>query len=115
MAPSGVRVVVDARVTGQLVGAREALGAAGELAGVRLLARMRADVPRLVLEAVEGLVTEGAFVGARQVGALLAVRSWGHGGHHADRSHFGVALVLAVVKTALLVGVGSGRRGIEQT
>lgn len=64
-----VGVVVDPRVPGQLVGARKLLGAAWELAGVRLLAGVGANVSCLVLEAVEGLVAERALVRARQLGA----------------------------------------------
>ncbi len=63
-----VGVVVDPRVPGQLVGARELLGAARELAGMRLLAGVSADMSGLVLEAVEGLVAERALVRARQLG-----------------------------------------------
>lgn len=63
-----VGVVVDSRVPGELVGAGELLGAAGELACVRLLAGVGADMSGLVLEAVEGLVAEGALVRARQLG-----------------------------------------------
>ncbi len=55
VAPTRVGVVVDSRVTGELVGSGELLAAAGELAGVRLLVGVRADVPGLVLEAVEGV------------------------------------------------------------
>lgn len=74
-----VGVVVDARVTGQLVGARELLGATGELAGVRLLAGVGADVSGLMLEAVEGLVAERALVRARQLGGGGGVGGLGGG------------------------------------
>ena len=57
----------------ELVGAGEALGAAGEGAGVGLLARVGADVASLVLEAVESLIAERALVGAREVLARLFV------------------------------------------
>jgi hypothetical protein len=62
-ATSRVRVVVDPRVSSELVGSAEALGAAWELAGVRLLAGMGADVPGLVLQAVKGLLADGTLVG----------------------------------------------------
>lgn len=67
-----VGVVVYPRMAGQLVGAREFLAAAGELAGMRLLSRVRPDVPSLVLEAVEGLVAQRALVRARQLGRGLS-------------------------------------------
>lgn len=67
VASPGVGVVVNARVAGELIGARKLLAAARELAGVRLLARVGADVARLVLQAVEGLVAKGALVGSRQL------------------------------------------------
>lgn len=67
VASPGVGVVVYPRVAGELVRAGEALCAAGELAGVGLLSSVGADVTGLVLKAVEGLVTERAFVGTRQV------------------------------------------------
>ena len=71
VAATRVGVVVDARVTRQLVGSAEALGAARELAGVRLFARVRPDVAGLVLEAVEGLVAQRTLVRARQIGAVF--------------------------------------------
>ena len=55
----------------QLVRPAEALGAAWELAAVRLFAGMCADVACLVFEAVEGLIAQRTFVGARQVWAVL--------------------------------------------
>lgn len=71
VASSRVGVVVYPRVPGELVGAGEALRAAWELAGVRLLAGVSADVPRLVLEAVEGLLAERTLVGTGQVCSRL--------------------------------------------
>lgn len=65
--PSRVGVVVDARVPGQLVRTAETLGAAGILAGMGLLARMRSNVSGLVLETVEGSIAEGALVGTGEV------------------------------------------------
>ena len=54
---------MDAGVASEFVGSREAFGAAGELAGMGLLARVSADVSSLVFEAVEGLIAHGALVG----------------------------------------------------
>lgn len=68
VAASRVGVVMDSRVAGQLIRARELLTAARKLAGVRLLASVSADVSSLVLEAVEGLVAQRALVRARQLG-----------------------------------------------
>lgn len=59
-----VGVAVYPRVPRELVRARELLAASREVASVRLLASVRPDVPRLVLQTVEGLVTERALVGA---------------------------------------------------
>lgn len=72
-----VGVVVDSRVPRQLIGARKLFGAAGELAGVRLLASVSANVSCLVLEAVESLVAERALVWARQLGGVGAIGSLG--------------------------------------
>ena len=58
-------------MTGQFVGAAETLGAAGELAGMRSLARVRADVPSLVFQTVKGAITERALVRARQIMSSL--------------------------------------------
>lgn len=115
--PPRVGIVVNSGVSGKLVRAGEALGAAMKLAGVRLLAGMRADVPGLVLEAVEGLVAQRALVGPGQIRALVGVRAGHHGRHHAHGSHLSVALVFSVVDLALAVGVWGGRRGggVEQT
>lgn len=74
--PSRVGVVVNPRMTGELVRATEALRAAGELAGMRFLARMRANMSGLVLQAVEGTVAERALVRAREIlSRLFLVRS----------------------------------------
>jgi len=111
---SRVGVVVDARVTGQLVRAAEALCAAWELAGVRLLAGVSADVTSLVLEAVEGLVAQRTLVRARQVRAHVLLRGGlgslflgghlgGHGGHSGSSSHGRMGL-----DTGVDVGRGSG-------
>lgn len=71
-----VGIVVYSRVAGQLVGSAEALAASWKLAGMRLLASMRSNVSGLVLEAVEGSITQRTFVRARKVLALLGVASW---------------------------------------
>ena len=52
---SRVGVIVYSRVTSELVGSRETLRAPWKVAGVRLLAGMCSDVPRLVFQAVECL------------------------------------------------------------
>lgn len=49
-------VVVYARVSRQFVGPAEALVATLVLAGVRFLARMRTDMPRLMFESVKSPV-----------------------------------------------------------
>jgi hypothetical protein len=100
VASPGVGVAVYPRVPGQLVGARELLAAARELAGMRLLAGVGADVSSLVLQAVEGLVAERALVGARKlVGRLGSLGSWNgpiglDDGNRSGR-HGSAALVLA--------------------
>ena len=71
VAATRVGIVVDARVTRQFVRSAEALGAARELAGVRLFASVRPDVAGLVLEAVEGLVAQRTLVRTWQVGAVF--------------------------------------------
>jgi len=66
-------IIVDSRVASKLVGSAELLCAAGKLAGVRLLAGVGANVPRLVFEAVEGLVAHGTFVGTGQIRASIVL------------------------------------------
>ena len=116
VAPPRVGVVVNPRVTGQLVGAGEALGAARELAGVRLLAGMGADMPGLVFQAVEGLITQGALVGPGQIRTVLAVGAADHGRHHAHGRHLSVPLVLLdlaqLLAGGLVIGL-DGRLGIQ--
>lgn len=64
-------------MTGQLIAAREPLAATRECASVGLLAGVSANVPGLVLQAVEGLITQRALVGARQlVRALGLLGAW---------------------------------------
>lgn len=62
-----VGVVVNARVTSQLIGAGELLAATGELASMRLLARVSANMSCLVFETMESLVTERALVRTRKL------------------------------------------------
>lgn len=68
---SGVGVVVNSRVPGQLIGTAKALGTARELAGMRFLAGMSTNVTGLVLQTVESTVTEWALVRTRQILAHL--------------------------------------------
>lgn len=74
----GVGVVVYPRMTSQLVGAGELLATSGELASMGLLAGVSSNVPRLMLETVEGLVAHGTLVRSRElsrsVGGLTAIR-----------------------------------------
>jgi hypothetical protein len=58
---------VNARVACELIRSRELLAAAGELAGVRLLSSVSADVSSLMLEAVEGLIAERALIRSGQL------------------------------------------------
>lgn len=51
-----VWVAMNSRMTSQLVGSAEAFGAAWKLACVRFLARVCADVSRLMFQTVEGFV-----------------------------------------------------------
>ena len=62
-----VWVTVYARMSSQLIGATEAFRAARKLAGVRFLASVSPNVPRLVLEPMESLVAERTLVGTRQL------------------------------------------------
>lgn len=87
VAASRVGVVVDARVSRQLVGSAEAFRAAWELAGVRLLARVSANVSRLVLESVEGLVAQRTLVRSRQVRAMLVLVDRDGWHRHGGASH----------------------------
>jgi len=106
VAPPRVGVVVDSRVAGQLVRTAEALGAAGILAGVRLLTGVGADVPRLVLQAVEGSVAEGALVRPGEVLAHLlrrGTRALHEGRQQADGGGHG--------RVGLFCGGGGGSRG----
>lgn len=71
VAASRVGIVVDSRVTSQLIGATETLCAPRELASMWLLTSMRSNMTGLVLQTVERAVTEGALVGSREVLAHL--------------------------------------------
>jgi hypothetical protein len=86
-----VGVGVDAGVSSQLVGATEAFGAPGKRAGMGLLAGVRADVPCLMLEPMEGLIAERTLVrpghfalpllGICEVCVVHGLREEGCGGH----------------------------------
>lgn len=102
VSPPGVRVVVYPRVPSQLIAAGEFLGAAGEVARVGLLAGVCANVPGLVLQAVEGLVTERALVGARQFIGALSLLGAGQGpvgldGRDSSGSHIAVVALVSVL------------------
>jgi hypothetical protein len=71
---AGVGVIVYPRVTSEFVRSAEAFTTARELAGMRLLACMSADVSCLVFQAVEGSVAERTLVRARQVLPLFCSR-----------------------------------------
>ena len=63
--PPRVGVVVYPRVSSQFIGSTEPLGTACELTSMRFLARMGPNVSRLMLQPVESLVAQRAFVGSR--------------------------------------------------
>jgi hypothetical protein len=93
-----VRVVVNARVACELIRSRELLAAAGELAGVRLLSSVSADVSSLMLEAVEGLIAERTLVRSGQLIWVLRVLDTRKGAIGLDNgncccSHLDVALM----------------------
>ena len=64
---SRVWVVVDARVTRQLIRTTETLRAARELTCMRLLTSMRSDVSRLMFKSMECLVAQRTLVRSRQI------------------------------------------------
>ena len=68
------------RVTGQLVGSRETLGAARKMAGVRFFASMRADMPSLMLQTVESLLAQRTLVGPGKVGGPVCRLKTSHAG-----------------------------------
>ena len=92
--PPRVGVVMYPGMAGEFIGTRKSFGAAGELAGMRLLSGMGSDMPRLMLKTVEGLITERTLVRAGQVLSVLAMLASNHGGHHTDSRHFSVSLLL---------------------
>ena len=73
VASARVGVIVYSRVSSQLVGSAEALGAAGKLARVWLLARVGANVSRLMFKAVKSLVAQRTLVWTRQVRTMILV------------------------------------------
>jgi len=108
VSPPGVGVVVYPRVSSQLIAAGELLGATGKVASMGLLAGVSANVPGLVFQAVEGLVTERALVGARQFVGALCLLSAGQGpvgldGRNSSGSH--IAVVSLVFVLSVLHGV----------
>lgn len=64
---SRVGVVVNAGVASQFIGTTEAFGAAWELAGMRFLARVRANVTSLMLETMKSPVAKRTLVRTREV------------------------------------------------
>jgi hypothetical protein len=67
VASAGIGIVVNARVTSQLIGAAEALSAARELAGMGLFAGMGPNVTCLMFQAVESPVAKRTFVGPGKI------------------------------------------------
>lgn len=65
--PARIGVVVYPGVSGQFIGARKLLAAARELASMGLLSGMGSDVSSLVLQAMESLLAERAFVWTRKL------------------------------------------------
>ena len=101
VASSRVGVIVYPRVPGQLIGSRELLAAARELAGMGLLSGVGANVPSLMLQAVEGLVAERALVGPRElVGGICGLLVAGKrtpGSVDGDGSHVDVSVVVCLL------------------
>lgn len=91
-----VWVVVYPRVPSELVRTGELLAAARELASMRLLARVRPDMPRLVLEAVESLIAQRALVRPRQLTRVLLRLAWERpiGANNADCGHVYVSVLV---------------------
>jgi len=91
LVPSGIGVIVNARMSSQLVGAAESLAASRELTSVRLFSCVSTNVSRLMFKSMEGPVAQGAFVRSRKVLPLFAVvlvgqssRHQADGGGHVD-------------------------------
>lgn len=106
-----VGIVVNPRVPSQLVRARKLLAASGVLACMGLLASMSTNVASLVLETMEGLITERTLVGTRQlVRGLAWLGAWNRpiGLNDTDGCGSHIADFLTV-----LVG-GRGRGWVEQ-
>lgn len=88
--PPGVGIVVNTRMSGQLIRSTEAFTASGKLACMRFLSRVRTDMSRLVLQPVKGAVAQGAFVWSWEILSRLfglglfdqrgGARGSGHGG-----------------------------------
>lgn len=68
-----VWVIVNARVSGQLVGSAEAFTTARELARMWLFSCMSANVSCLMFQTVEGSIAQGAFVRARKILPVVVV------------------------------------------
>lgn len=94
--PTGIGIVMNARMSGQLVGAAKALAASRELTGMRLLSSVSTDMPGLMFETVKGSIAQGALVWTRKVLPLVGTVWTGQSGrHHADGGgHVGVGLGL---------------------
>lgn len=84
-------------MAGELIRSAEALGAALELASVRLLTGVGADVSGLVFEAVESLIAQGALVWTWQVGSVLPLLPRSQVGHHAHGCHLCSLLLLLLL------------------
>lgn len=82
---AGVWVGVDPQVSGQLVRTRKALVTTGKQTQMGFLARVGPDMPGLVLEPVEGLVTHGTPVGPQ---GWILLLFWLQG-HHERRAKSG--------------------------
>lgn len=96
-----VRVGVDSRMSGQLIGSAESFCASRERASVRLLARMRSDVASLMLEPVKCLIAQRTLVRPREFCPLvlhvIMLHSHSHGIHHRSEValiHGGESLVV---------------------
>lgn len=90
-----VGVIVNARVSGQLVGSAEALTTARELARMWLFSCMSANVSSLMFQTVEGSIAQGAFVRARKILPVVGVVVLGRYGRRQQAdggSHVGVSL-----------------------
>lgn len=85
---SRVWIIMDSRVACEFIRSTEALCATRELAGVRLLAGVSANVSGLMLQTMECAVAQGTFVRSRKILTGLLVRrtrSLHQGGQQAYR------------------------------